>query len=223
MRILMIGNSFTFVNNMPSTLADLTGAEVVHHTRSGARLAEHLNPNTKMGAKTQEALKHEKWDYVVLQEMSNGPITSKEKFLTNVSKLCDQIQENGATPILYATWTYQKDGKQLQEFGMDYDEMFHQMYDSYHEAAEQNHCLIADVGEAFYKLSESQKLYAEDGCHPNEVGSRLVAEIISTVIADDQNNKQAVSQTEDIVIECKADGNDTRLNHTYFRKSKIGE
>ena len=49
MRILMLGNSFTFVNNMPSTLAELTGAEVVQHTRGGARLAEQLNPKTKMG------------------------------------------------------------------------------------------------------------------------------------------------------------------------------
>ena len=32
MRILMLGNSFTFTNDMPQMLADLTGAEVVHHT-----------------------------------------------------------------------------------------------------------------------------------------------------------------------------------------------
>ena len=35
MRILMLGNSFTFTNNMPQMLADLTGAEVIHHTRGG--------------------------------------------------------------------------------------------------------------------------------------------------------------------------------------------
>ena len=40
MRILMLGNSFIFTNNMPQMLADLTGAEVVHHTRGGARLSE---------------------------------------------------------------------------------------------------------------------------------------------------------------------------------------
>ena len=43
MRILMLGNSFIFTNNMPQMLADLTGAEVVHHTRGGARLSEQLN------------------------------------------------------------------------------------------------------------------------------------------------------------------------------------
>lgn len=107
---------------MPDTMANMIGAEVVHHTRGGARLAEHLNPNTKMGARTQAAFQKEKWDYVILQEMSNGPITSKEKFLANVSKLCDQIRENGSTSVLYATWAYQKEGKQLEKFGMDYDE-----------------------------------------------------------------------------------------------------
>ena len=49
MRILMLGNSFTFANHMPDILARLTGAEVVHHTRGGARLAEQLNEKTRMG------------------------------------------------------------------------------------------------------------------------------------------------------------------------------
>ena len=77
MRILMLGNSFTFTNHMPQTLAGLTGAEVVHHTRGGARLSEQLNPNTRLGSQTQAALQKEKWDYVVLQEMSHGPITAR--------------------------------------------------------------------------------------------------------------------------------------------------
>ncbi len=33
MRILMLGNSFTSANHMPQMLAELTGGEVVHHTR----------------------------------------------------------------------------------------------------------------------------------------------------------------------------------------------
>ena len=48
MRILMLGNSFTSANNLPQLIAKRTGAEVVVHTRGGARLKEHLNPNTKM-------------------------------------------------------------------------------------------------------------------------------------------------------------------------------
>ena len=80
MRILMLGNSFIFTNNMPQMLAELTGAEVVHHTRGGARLSEQLNPSTKLGSQTQAAFQDEKWDYVVLQEMSHGPITAPKSF-----------------------------------------------------------------------------------------------------------------------------------------------
>ncbi|MFR6181223.1 MAG: hypothetical protein ACLUKH_22095 [Flavonifractor plautii] len=66
MRILMLGNSFTFTNNMPQMLAELTGAEVVHHTRGGARLSEQLNPNTRRAVRPRRRFKT-KWDYVVLK------------------------------------------------------------------------------------------------------------------------------------------------------------
>lgn len=189
MRILMLGNSFTFANHMPDILAEFTGAEVVHHTRGGARLAEQLNEKTKMGKLTQSALRNEKWDYVVLQEMSNGSITSKNKFLQNVELLCKQISGCGAVPILYATWAYERDSKQLESLGMEYDEMYQQMYASYHEAAKLTGALIADVGQRFYETADQKKIYASDGCHPNEVGSIIAAETIAAVIREDQQKK----------------------------------
>ena len=70
MRILMLGNSFTYFNDMPKLLAAITGEEVVSHTRGGAFLSEQLNAETEMGAKTLKALSEEKWDYVVMQEQS---------------------------------------------------------------------------------------------------------------------------------------------------------
>ena len=178
----MLGNSFTFANNMPDMLAQLTGAEVVHHTRGGARLAEQLNPKTKMGAKTLAALENEKWDFVILQEMSNAPITSKESFLNNTALLCDKIRDIGAVPILYATWAYQRNGKKLESFGMAYDEMYQKLYDAYHEAADRTRALIADVGKKFYEAADKYDIYADDGCHPNELGSQMAAQVIADVI-----------------------------------------
>ena len=196
MRILMLGNSFTFANDMPAMLAELTGAEVVHHTRGGARLAEQLNPKTKTGAKTQAALENEFWDYVVLQEMSNGPLTSRNSFLKNVRRLCSWIKEEGATPLLFATWAYQKDSQAIEDMGMSYDEMMQGLHDAYSEAAEQNDVLIAEVGQKFYELADSKDLYAEDGQHPSEAGSRLAAETIATVIKADQEEKKVTTTIE---------------------------
>ena len=68
---------------------------------------------------------------------------------------------------------------------MDYDEMYRKMYEAYHEAAEANHALIADVGKRFYELADERELFAADGCHPNEEGSRIAAETIASVILED--------------------------------------
>lgn len=182
MRILMLGNSFTFFNDMPDMLAQLTGAEVVAHTRGGARLAEQLNPNTKMGAATQAALRKEKWDYVVLQEMSNGPITSPASFVSSVTRLCEQIRANGAVPVLYATWAYQRGGEKLRAFGMDYDQMYQQLHQAYVQAARDTGALLADVGARFYQLADQQELYAQDSYHPSEAGSRLAAQVLAQTI-----------------------------------------
>ena len=189
MRILMLGNSFIFTNNMPQMLADLTGAEVVHHTRGGARLSEQLNPSTRLGGQTQAALQKEKWDYVVLQEMSHGPITAPRSFFSSVEQLCRQIRANGAVPIFFATWAYQRGGAKLMAKGWDYDEMVQKLSEAYHKAAQENNALIADVGRRFYELSDAQTLYAADGVHPSELGSRIAAETIAAVIQAHKENE----------------------------------
>lgn len=183
MRILMLGNSFTSTNHLPQTLAQLTGAEVVWHTRGGARLSEQLNPKTKLGARTQAALAEEHWNYVVLQEMSHGPVSTPNSFFSSVAQLCSQIHENGAVPILYATWAYQKGGTKLAAKGWDYDEMARTLSAAYHKAAREHHALIADVGQRFYQLSPTEHLYAVDGVHPNELGTRIAAQTIAAVIS----------------------------------------
>ena len=213
MRILMLGNSFTFANDMPAMLAELTGAEVVHHTRGGARLAEQLNPKTKTGGKTRTALENEFWDYVVLQEMSNGPVTSRNSFLKSVGQLCSRIREEGATPILFATWPYQKGSQALTDLGMSYEEMAEGLYEAYHEAADQNRVRVADVGKKFCELADTVNLYAEDGQHPNEAGSRIAAKTIAAVI------KAAQEETEEaavIEIDPNLNWKDIRLRVLYM-------
>ena len=189
-RILMLGNSFTFFCDMPGMLAEMLDAEVVHHTRGGAHLAEQLNPETEMGARTQKALREEKWDYVVLQEYSTGPITSPERFQESVRALCELIRENGARPILYATWAFKKGGKKLAESGYDYDVMFRALYDVYHEASRNNSVPVADVGKRFYESADMMDLYASDDYHPSPEGSRLAAETIADVIRKSDNEYQ---------------------------------
>lgn len=182
MRILMLGNSFTAHNNLPRMVAKLTRAEVVAHTRGGARLVEQLNSDTELGSKTINALRNEKWDYVVLQEMSNAPALNIEKFYEGATALCDEIKANGAVPVFYATWAYERNSEPLTKTGLSYDEMYKKMSDAYNEAAKVNGALIAEVGKAFYELADEVSLYETDGSHPNITGSVLTAKTIADTI-----------------------------------------
>ena len=189
MRILMLGNSFTSSNDLPGLLAQRTGAQVIAYTRGGARLSEQLNPNTKLGAKTQAALAAEPWDYVVLQEMSHGPVSSPQSFFTSVKRLCELIREKGAVPVLFATWAYQKGGAKLAVKGWNYEDMAQKLSAAYRQAAEENQALLADVGEVFFRLADTHSLYAPDGVHPTELGTRIAAETLTSVILQHKENR----------------------------------
>lgn len=186
MRILMLGNSFTFFHDMPDILSAMLSAEVAAHTRGGAMLAEQLNPQTDMGARTLKALAEEKWDYVVLQEQSNAPVTKKAAFLKSAAGLCSLIKENGAKPVFYATWAYKEGSQKLDTMKMSYEDMDRQLCESYHQAARENGALVADVGSAFTAVRGFVELYEKDDYHPSQAGSVLAAATLARVIETDR-------------------------------------
>ena len=192
MRILMLGNSFTFFHDMPDMVREITGAHVESHTRGGAHLSEQLNAETEMGAATLKSLE-EHWDYVVMQEYSNGPITGREAFLRSVRGLCEKIRACGGVPVLYATWAYEKGGPKLQAMGCTYEEMAAGLREAYHAAAEENGALVADVGDRFLEKADTLQLYEEDSYHPSACGSRLAAQTLSDVMLADWTRRERES------------------------------
>ncbi len=188
MRILMLGNSLTTAHGLPDRLASALDAEVVVHARGGARLAEHLNPKTRNGARTLAALKPPvpravpqppAWDFVVLQEMSHAPATTPEAYARSAAALCKLARAAGATPVIYATWAYRDGSAKLQRLGLTYAQMHDLMHASFAQAAAQNHAVLADTCDAFYYAPDPAALYAPDGVHPSELGIRVAASVLA--------------------------------------------
>lgn len=190
MKILMLGNSYTFFNDMPVKLAKLTGAEVVGNLRGGACLWQQLDPNDDLGKKCAALLAQKDWDYIVLQEHSRGTFEFPKEFFDASRKLCMIAREMGATPVFYCTWAYQRGGKLITDMKLDHDEMFKKINAAYHKAAEDNNALIADVGARFYTDEDPDSLFDPDGSHPNDKGSALAASIIADVIFKNEEHKQ---------------------------------
>lgn len=186
MRILLLGNSFTYYHDMPKILAALTGWEVVAHTRGGACLYEHLDPALELGAKTLPALQNERWDYVVLQEHSKGPIVDQPRYLRSVEALCRLAREAGAQPVIYASWAYREGSAKLASMDMSYAEMDAALSAACHEAAAANNALIAEVGRAFTSTRHLLELYEPaDDYHPTREGSLLIAHTLMQCIQQD--------------------------------------
>ena len=100
MRILMLGNSFTYFHDMPKMLQAILGEEVVSRTKGGAFLSEQLDVSTELGEGTMKLLTEEKWDYVVMQEQSKAPIFARESFHASVKQICELARNAGAKPLL---------------------------------------------------------------------------------------------------------------------------
>ena len=186
-RILFIGNSFTYFNNMPFILQQLAaaaGTEV--YTRmvayGGARLSEYLEPEFRGHADAEAALAAADWDAVVLQEQSFTPYKDPAAFTASVQKWTEKI--HGACThvriFLYQTWSYRENSAVLQETITDtgYTGFYEGLKAGYEAAASATGAAVVPVGTAFYRISRELPdvdLFAPDDYHPSPQGSLAAA------------------------------------------------
>lgn len=168
LRILFIGNSLTYANDLPAmiqALAESTGRVRLEYKTVALPdygLAEHWNQG---GAR--RLIRKRGWDVVVLQQ---GPSASDEgrAALLKYSRLfSEEIRQAGARPALYMVWPSQ---------GRSGD--FDRSSESYVLAAKENGALLFPVGDAWraaLRRDAHLALYASDGLHPSPAGSYLAA------------------------------------------------
>jgi hypothetical protein len=177
--ILFIGNSYTYVNDLPGVFSQLACAgghkvETAMAAEGGWTLADHI-----ASSQTLEKLNQEKWDYVVLQEQSEMPaieVSRTRVMYPAVRLLVHKIEELGAVPILFMTWGH-ADG--VPEAGiLTYEDMQARLYTGYMDIARELRIPVAPVGSAWLEARSQPTpldLWQSDGSHPNENGTYLAA------------------------------------------------
>ena len=185
-RVLFIGNSYTFVNDLPGTFAKLARSgghkvEVGMSAQGGWRLADHVG-----SAETLNLLNSARWNFVVLQEQSQIPSVLQvrnQEMYPAARELAQKIKEIGATPIFFITWAHRIE---MPENGMNnYESMQIQINYGYMEIAQDLNAPVAPVGLAWsiaVKEHPELELWQEDGSHPTEQGTYLAACVFYAVI-----------------------------------------
>jgi hypothetical protein len=169
LRVLFLGNSLTYANDLPAMVAQLAqGAagelaiEVRDVSLPGYALEDHWNTQESM-----DALNEGGWDVVILQQ---GPSSLPENqvFLRDWAvQLADRIRELGGRPALYMVWP---ENTRLDAFDA--------VSQSYRNAAEAADAELYPAGEAWraaWRVDPDLPLYDTDGFHPSRMGSYLAA------------------------------------------------
>jgi hypothetical protein len=176
LRVLFIGNSYTYFNNLPELLSQLAASanpsqplEARMVVRGGATLKMHWEEGNAV-----KVLQGEKWDYVVLQEQSTLPITDPET-MHKYARLFDaEIKKAGAQTIFHLTWARQHQPENQAKLN-----------DAYFTIARELQALVAPVGVAWQKaFKEDAKLvfHTEDKSHPTAAGSYMAASVFYALI-----------------------------------------
>ena len=178
MKILFVGNSYTYYNDMPALLEALlceNGYDATVHsvTKGGRKLYANLDSGDEYNKKILDLISENSYYVLFLQEQSYFPIVDAEKFESGVSGLKDLV--GAKRTILYATWGRKSGCPLLSELSLSSTEMTDALYSAYKKAADSFDCEISPVGLAFRTLSDKTELYAEDMSHPSYIGSAVAA------------------------------------------------
>ena len=173
-KILFIGNSYTYVNKLPTVvalmgLAGKKSMDISSYTAGATALIQFWEE--KEHAKARTLVKKGHFNYVILQDQSVTPCNTPEWTLTFGGKWCQLAKQNKSKPIFFITWAHiSPDGT---SFSFD---MQDELTATYHRAAQENGARCAPVGEAWrlwYTKHPDIRLHAEDGSHPNAMGTYL--------------------------------------------------
>lgn len=181
MKVLFIGNSFTFFNDMPKMFENLArengkDVRIFSVTCGGHKLCEYANGDDEYTRQIDELIKTHCFDICFLQEQSLTPITNYDLFIQGLTGLVDKLKPVVEKFILYETWGRKSGCPELEELATTNKDMTFNLADAYYNASQVINAQVSYVGLNFYDVYSQKKeieLYNEDMAHPSYTGSCL--------------------------------------------------
>ena len=167
-RILFIGNSLTYVNDLPRTVREVVaqGTNVTVHTETVAfpdfSLEDHWNDG-----RARRALQSGRWTVVVMQQGPSAGADGRRVLREFAGRFAGVAKQRGARVALYTVWPSRA------RLG-DIDAVIESHQLAAHDAGGE----VVPVGVAWRDVlaaDASAPLYADDGFHPSRAGTYLAA------------------------------------------------
>ena len=176
MKVLFIGNSHTYFNDMPELFARMVEKTVgdkpqtVMLAFSGRELDWHRNEYFSL----RFNLMYGGYDYCVFQQAAH-PYPPVEATLRDGREIAALCQRHGTRPVVFMTWA-EKLAPENQQI----------MIDTCEKLAEESGALLAPIGRIWKELRRREPeidLYFEDGAHAGTYGDFLIAATLCRTVA----------------------------------------
>jgi hypothetical protein len=187
-KVLFLGNSYTYYNNMPqmvATMAAQSGDTLLWTMEApgGAFLSDHLNR-----AASLNQIKKGDWDYVALQEQSQALTLPDYQIgftLRSIYALDSTINFHNACveTLYYLTWGRKNGDKVFYRVYSGYTDSTYEYMDSlllarYLHVADTNQGEVSPAGAVWRYIRDNHpnlELYQSDESHPSLLGSYVAA------------------------------------------------
>lgn len=165
--VLFIGNSLTYVNDLPGNVAAIARQagdtiDAWYVAFPDYAIIDHINSGTALNA-----IKNYRWEYVVLQQGPSTVGVNRDSLILWTKMIEPNIRAVGATPALYQVWP-------------DYTRkaFFDACRMSYQMAAQAVNGVFMPAGAAWqiaWARDSTLPLYGGDGYHPSKLGTYLAS------------------------------------------------
>lgn len=188
-RVLMIGNSHTYYNDMPETIEALAEAlydldvEIETEVPAGYELREHVDRR-----KTRLAILRGVWDFVVLQESGRlaaiPPSDAEDDIYPHAITLAERVREQAPDALLlfFMTAGYRNGATHRPEPELQtYEAHQARIEEHYRRMVSDTEAELAPAGLVWQELFEADEtlvLHDDDDEHENELGSFVSALVI---------------------------------------------
>lgn len=180
-RLLFIGNSLTYTNNLPLLVQEMYVA--VKQPRPV--IDAITGPNMSLGdhwltPATRTKFIQGKWNYVILQQGPTSLAESQRELMKDMETIKPWLKQSGAKAAMFMVWP-----------DITRKRFFPQVRQAYQNAASSVDGLFLPAGLAFHEVlsKEPRMNLFTDGFHPSPLGTYLAAMVITsklTGVAPDQ-------------------------------------
>lgn len=169
-RVLFVGNSLTYFNNLPEIVRKVAASDGVQLTVESIAYPDYALMDHLAEGKVQKKLESGNYDFLVVQQGPSSQVDGKEWLLNAGFILSPICKKYGVDLIFYMVWPARS---RMQDFPA--------VYKHYKLAADTTQSIFSPAGQAWLEAwhkSPGLALYGVDNFHPSYNGSLLAAMVI---------------------------------------------